>query len=106
MKSYDKQIIWLDYLDSERKRSQGRRVPLNSCTRAPSLDELTLACNRLKLEPEAQAARYPSDITRLSGYVSVKKTGTKHKTLISVARELSTVRGERTAAQARFKGKS
>jgi len=72
LKSYDRQIIWLEYLDSERKRAEGRRVPMNSCTRAPTLDELTLACNRLKLDPQAQVARYPSGVSRLSGYVSVR----------------------------------
>jgi signal recognition particle subunit SEC65 len=106
LKSYDRQIIWLEYFDSERKRTEGRRVPMNSCTRAPTLEELTSACTRLSLEPEAQAARYPSNISRQSGYVSVKKSSKKQMTIISVARELSKVRGEKTTEQARFKGKS
>lgn len=106
MKSYEKQVIWLEYLDSERKRSDGRRVPLNSCTRSPTLEELLLACSRLKLDPEAQAAKYPSDTSRSSGYVSVSKSGPKHKTLMMIARELSAIRGEKAAQQARFKGKS
>jgi signal recognition particle subunit SEC65 len=106
LKSYDRQIIWLEYLDSERKRAEGRRVPMNSCTRAPTLDELTLACNRLKLDPEAQVARYPSGVSRLSGYVSVRKGARKHETVMLVAREVSKVRGERATDQARFKGKS
>jgi signal recognition particle subunit SEC65 len=106
LKSYDRQVVWLEYLDSERKRAEGRRVPMNSCTRSPTLEELTLACNRLKLEPEAQAARYPCDVSRLSGFVSVKKGAKKQQTVMSIARELSKVRGERTAEQARFKGKS
>jgi signal recognition particle subunit SRP19 len=106
LKSYDRQIVWLEYLDSERKRNEGRRVPLNSCIRSPTLDELTLACNRLKLDPEAQPARYPSNISRPSGYVSVKKGSKKHETVMMIARELSKVRGERTVGQAKFKGKS
>lgn len=93
MKSYDRFVVWLDYLDSERKRTEGRRVPLNSCTRSPTLEELTLACSRLSLEPEAQSARYPSNTLRQSGYVSVKKTGSKQKTVMQIARELSKVRG-------------
>jgi signal recognition particle subunit SEC65 len=106
LKSYDRQIVWLEYLDSERKRNEGRRVPLNSCTRSPTLDELTLACNRLKLEPEAQPARYPSNISRQSGYVSVRKVSKKRETVMMIARELSKIRGEMTTEQARFKGKS
>jgi signal recognition particle subunit SRP19 len=106
LKSYDRQVVWLEYLDSERKRAEGRRVPLNSCIKAPTLDELTLACSRLKLDPEPQPARYPSDISRASGFVSVKKSTKKHETVMMIARELSKVRGERTVEQGRFKGKS
>lgn len=97
MKSYDRFVVWLDYLDSERKRGEGRRVPLNSCTRSPSLEELTAACTHLGLEPQAQSARYPSNTLRQSGYVSVKKTIGKQKMVMQIARELSKVRGERTA---------
>jgi signal recognition particle subunit SEC65 len=106
LKSYDRHVVWLEYLDSERKRNEGRRVPLDSCTRAPTLEELVLACRRLSLEPEAQVARYPNNIARQSGYVSVtKKKSKKHETLIAIARELSKVRGEKATDQARFKGK-
>jgi signal recognition particle subunit SRP19 len=106
LKSYDRQVVWLEYLDSERKRGEGRRVPLNSCVRAPTLEELRLACDRLKLDPEAQPARYPGDVARSSGYVSVKKGGKKQQTVMLIARELSKVRGEKAQEQARFKGKS
>lgn len=82
MKSYDRVVVWLDYLDSERKRSEGRRVPLNSCSRSPTLEELALACRRLNLDPEPQAARYPSVSSRVSGYVSIKKADKKQPTLV------------------------
>ena len=98
MKSYDRVVVWLDYLDSERKRAQGRRVPMNSCSRAPTLEELTLACNRLKLEPEPQVARYPAVPLRTSGYVSIKKTAKKQQTLMQIARELSKVKGEKAVS--------
>jgi signal recognition particle subunit SEC65 len=99
LKSYDRYVVWLDYLDSERKRTEGRRIPLNSCTRSPTLEELTLACERLGLEPEGQLGRYPSNTSRQSGCVSVKKTPkeTKQKTLMLIARELSQVRGQKAA---------
>jgi signal recognition particle subunit SEC65 len=93
MKDYDRQVFWLDYFDSELKRSEGRRVPLSSATRAPSLQELSEACRRLNLQPEPQAARYPSLPSRDSGYVSVVKANPKHVLLLKIARELSTVRG-------------
>jgi signal recognition particle subunit SRP19 len=93
MKDYDRQVFWLDYFDSELKRSQGRRVPLSSATRAPGLAELGEACRRLNLQPQTQSARYPSRPLKESGYVSIIKTGPKQPQLLKIARELSAVRG-------------
>ena len=100
MKEYDRQVFWLDYFDSERKRSEGRRVPLSTATRAPVLAELGEACRRLNLQPQPQAARYPSSPLRESGYVSVTKSGPKRTLLIRIARELSIVRGQGQRRQA------
>ncbi|MDG6920114.1 MAG: hypothetical protein JRN34_03395 [Nitrososphaerota archaeon] len=102
MKEYDRYIFWLDYFDSELKRSEGRRVPLSSATRAPVLAELAEACRRLNLQPQPQAARYPSMPGKESGYVSVAKSPPKRALLLKVAKELSTVRGiaQRRQAQA------
>ena len=93
MKEYERQVFWLDYFDSALKRSQGRRVPLNSATREPTLAELGEACRRLGLQPQPQTARYPSATSRESGYVSVPKSTPKQALLLKVARELSVVRG-------------
>ena len=93
MKDYDRQVFWLDYFDSELKRSEGRRVPLSTATRAPTLSELGEACRRLNLQPQPQPARFPSRPARESGYVSVIKSTPKRALLLRVARELSVVRG-------------
>ncbi len=93
MKEYERFVVWLDYLDSEKKRNEGRRVPLNSCVRTPTLDEVTQACKRLNLDPQPQKAFHPKASRRESGYVSVKKQGHKQQQLIAIARELSKIRG-------------
>jgi len=93
MKDYDRHVFWLDYFDSELKRSEGRRVPLSSATRAPVLAELSEATRRLNLQPQPQQARHPSRPLKESGYVSVIKSGPKQALLIKIARELSVVRG-------------
>lgn len=93
MKEYERYVFWLDYFDSELKRSGGRRVPLSSATRAPTLPELSEACRRLNLQPQPQIARYPSSPSRESGYVSVIKAPPKHGVLLKIAKELSVVRG-------------
>ena len=93
MKEYDRYIFWLDYFDSELKRSEGRRIPLSNATRAPTLAELGEACRRLNIQPQPQGARFPSRPSRDSGYVSVVKQPPKKAVLLRVAKELSTVRG-------------
>jgi len=93
MKEYEKYVIWLDYFNSELKRREGRRVPLNSATRAPTIQELEEACRRLNIQPVAQVARYPPSSSRESGYVSVMKAKPKHVLVMKVAKELSVVRG-------------
>jgi signal recognition particle subunit SEC65 len=107
MKDYDRYIYWLNYFDSELKRNQGRRVPLSSATRAPTLPELGEACRRLNLQPQPQPARYPSLPSKDSGYVSVVKAAGKHALLLRIAKELSVVRGmaqkRQTPAQGRKK---
>lgn len=93
MKEYDRFVIWLDYLDSERKRGEGRRVPLNSCVRSPTLDELLQACKRLDIDAQPQKAFHPRAARRQSGYISIKKTGRKQDVIVAIARELSRIRG-------------
>ena len=93
LKEYERLVVWLDYLDSERKRSEGRRIPLNSCVRAPTLDELMLACKKLNLDAQSQTAFHPRASRRQSGYVSIKKQGQKQQVIMAIAREMSRIRG-------------
>jgi signal recognition particle subunit SRP19 len=93
LKEYERFVVWLDYIDSERKRTEGRRIPLNSCIRTPTLDELVQACKRLNLDAQPQKAFYPKASRRQSGYVSIKKTGRKQQVIMAIARELSRIRG-------------
>ncbi len=105
MKDYDRYVFWLDYFDSELKRTQGRRVPLSSATRAPTLAELGEACRRLNLQPQPQQARYPSMPTKDSGYVSVTKASGKRALLLKIAKELTIVRGLSQKRQPQAQGR-
>jgi signal recognition particle subunit SRP19 len=93
LKEYERVVVWLDYLDSEKKRREGRRVPLNSCVRAPTLEEMAQACKRLKLDAQPQEAFHPKSPRRKSGYVSIKKTERKQQVIMAIAREMSRIRG-------------
>lgn len=94
MKDYDRYVVWLDYFNSELKRSEGRRVPLSAATRAPKMEELDEACRRLNLQPSSQRARFPLSSLKESGYVSVRKTKPKHALVLKIAKELSFIRGQ------------
>ena len=91
MKDYDRYVVWLDYFNSELKRSQGRRVPISLATHAPTLQELEEACRKLSLEPLAQRGAYPLSAPKESGYVSIKKAKPKQALILKIARELSLV---------------
>lgn len=93
MKEYERFVVWLEYLDSEKKRAEGRRVPLNSCVRAPTIEEVMQACKKLSLDAQPQKAFHPKAARRQSGYVSIKKTGRKQQIIVAIARELSRIRG-------------
>jgi len=93
LKEYERIVVWLDYIDSEKKRSEGRRVPLNSCVRGPTLDEMMQACKKLNLDAQPQKAFHPKASRRQSGYVSIKKQGQKQQVIVAIARELSRIRG-------------
>ena len=101
MKDYERYIFWLDYFNSELKQSEGRRVPLSSATKGPTLDELGEAARRLNLQPENVPASYPQSPSRASGFVSVRKAKSKHLLLLDLSKELSVVRGiaQRKGAQ-------
>lgn len=94
MKEYGRYVIWVDYFDSELKRSQGRRVPLSSATKAPRVEELDEACRRLNLQGRAEAAQRPGNPLHESGYVSVMKVKPKHALISKIAKELAFVRSQ------------
>lgn len=100
MKDYKRYVVWTDYFNSSLSRDAGRRIPLNRSVKDPTLDELAEATKRLGYSPEVVVAKFPARMMIPSGYVSIeKKSGDKKPKILSdIAKVLSTVRGEKTAA--------
>ena len=94
MKEYGKLIIWVDYFNSAIKRSEGRRVPLSSAVRDPTLQELVRATKGIGYSPEPQEGYYPKRSKVKSGYVSLTKKVSKSITVKKVANRLVQVKGE------------
>jgi len=95
MKEYGKLIIWIDYFNSAIKRSEGRRVPLSSAVRDPTLEELIHATKGLGYTPESQEGYYPKRCEAKSGYVSLDKKESKSMTIKKLASRLAQVKGEK-----------
>lgn len=107
MKDYKRFVLWIDYFNSTISRENGRRIALNKSVKDPTLDELGEATRRLGYKPESAQAKVPSRPTQQSGYVSIeKRAGSKKSQVITeVAKTLSMVRGEKTAALAKEQAK-
>jgi signal recognition particle subunit SRP19 len=100
LKDYKRFVLWIDYFNSTYSRGNGRRIPQNKSVKDPTLEELGEAARRLGYDPEIVIAKYPSRMMIPSGYISIqKRSGEKKPKVISeVAKVLSNVRGEKTAA--------
>lgn len=68
----------------------------------PKLDELVEATRRLGYKPEGELSKHPKRMWTQSGYVSVEKKPQlkKGRVISDVAKLLSNVRGEKSAAEA------
>ncbi|MDD4185633.1 MAG: signal recognition particle subunit SRP19/SEC65 family protein [Candidatus Methanomethylophilaceae archaeon] len=75
-------VLWPEYFDSERSRSQGRRLPKELCVKDPSLDMIAKGAMVLDLEYRIiEDAAYPANWAAKNGCVRVEK-GKMHKTEI------------------------
>jgi len=93
MRKQNKIFIWSVYFDSNKTRTDGRRVPKNLAVSNPKLEEIERATKRLGLQPEVISdAVYPRCPWRRTGLIILPKTESKCKTLEKVAKELSTLR--------------
>jgi len=63
MRKIDGHILWPAYLDSSKSRSQGRRVPKRFAVKAPKLNEIVEAAEKLgltiKTYPEKIYPKFP-----------------------------------------------
>ena len=83
---YDKDnaiVLWPEYFEKGRKRSEGRRVPSELCVRNPSLDIIAKAAAILDLEYEIfDDASYPANWMAAQGCVRVEKGKIKKSELL------------------------
>jgi signal recognition particle subunit SRP19 len=85
-------IVYPQYIDSTKSRSEGRRIPRNEAVAKPRIEEIIRAAEELGLNPILEAeASYPREWW-VSGRVIVDKIGSKIKTLRIIARKIKELR--------------
>ncbi|MCP8307669.1 MAG: hypothetical protein H3Z53_06880 [archaeon] len=94
MKDYNLLVLWLDYFNSNLKKSEGRRVPLNLSVKNPTLDELVKAAKLAGYSPKPFVASYPKRGLTPSGYIAIERIKPKSIELREVSKALTMVRGE------------
>jgi len=86
-------VIYPQYLDSTKTRSEGRRVPLNIAVSNPLIEEIYAVAEALGLNPEVEENKhYPKSWWEQPGRVIVDKIGSKLNTLKLIASKISELR--------------
>ena len=108
LKDYKQLVLWTDYFNSSLSRAKGRRVSLDRSVKDPTVEELAEAVRRFGSSPEAISAKHPKRMITSTGYVNIAKQHDIKKGLVisEIAKHLSNVRGERTAAAAKEQTKT
>ena len=83
-------VIWPEYFDKKRSRSQGRKVSLSQAIAEPDLAKLEKAISQLGLEYVVEPAKaHPSNWWEKKGRIRVERIDSKGKLLADIAALLS-----------------
>ncbi len=94
MKNEKRSIIWPDYIDSKKTRSEGRKISKESAVNSPKIREITQAAKKLGLNPSVEKYKsYPPSWWEGSGRVIVDKKMRKQEVLLKIS---NLIKGSRT----------
>ncbi len=86
MKDEKRTIIWPDYIDSKKSRSEGRKIPKKHAVSSPKIREITQAAKKLGLDPSVEKYKsYPPAWWEGSGRVIVDKKMKKLEVLLKIS---------------------
>lgn len=88
MRMKGERILYPCYFNSALKRAEGRRIPLSSAVKDPSLIDLEKAVKRSGLAFRVEQKHYPSRWWQKEGRVHVQWNESKEKLLKRVATHL------------------
>ena len=82
-------FVYPEYFDRALKRSEGRRLPLDSALENPTLDEIRLAAEKLNLDYDViKEGSYPRQWWNSRGLILVEKKDSKLSTLRNLSHEI------------------
>ena len=86
-------VVYPQYIDSTKTRSEGRRIPRNLAIPHPRMDEIIKAADLLNLNPIVEEdKRYPRNWWEHSGRIIVDKRRSKINTLKLLAKKIRELR--------------
>ncbi len=86
MKDENRTIIWPAYLDSQKSKSEGRKIPKKQSVKAPKIREITQAAKKLGLNPSVEKYKsFPASWWEGSGRVIVDKKMNKREVLLKIS---------------------
>lgn len=86
MKDESKAIIWPVYLDSNKTRSEGRRIAKRLAVKSPKLREISSAAEKLGMNPQVEKYKsYPSSWWESSGRVIVDRNMSKNEIILKIS---------------------
>jgi signal recognition particle subunit SRP19 len=98
MRKQDKYVIWPQYFDQNRTRSEGRKIPKTQAQPMPRLEEIQKVAQKLGLNTEiVPELAYPSTPWLKTGMVLVSRKEAKLEMLRKIAKELAVQRAKQSS---------
>ena len=86
MKDENRTIIWPVYLDSQKTKSEGRKIPKDQSVNTPKIREITQAAKKLGLNPSVEKYKsYPASWWEGSGRIIVDKKMSKREVILKIS---------------------
>ncbi|MBN1109226.1 MAG: signal recognition particle subunit SRP19/SEC65 family protein [Methanomassiliicoccales archaeon] len=82
-------VLWPEYFDRSRPRSQGRKIRRDACISDPNVDLISAALSHMGLEHRVERDKsYPANWFSKGGRVLVERTGPKSQLVRKVGEAL------------------
>lgn len=97
MKNETRTIIWPAYIDSEKTKSEGRKIAKTQAVNTPKIREMTQAAKKLGLNPSVEKYKsYPASWWEGSGRIIIDRKMSKVEALIKIS---NMIKGARSSGK-------